>query len=167
MRLYKQLDKEHSIIKTERYPYINKKCSNFTNRVFLGIGGNIGDTIRIFNHLFTFLSKSRLIDIIETSIIFKNPPFGYINQNSFYNSIILIKTPLSPKLLLRYIWQIEKRFKRKRSFANAPRTLDIDIIFYNNIRLRDKNLKIPHIDWNKRESVILPLSRMRGVLNAL
>ncbi len=166
MRLYKKLDIERSIIKTEKYPYINGRYSSFSNRVFLGIGGNIGDTTRVFHKLFAFLSKSNLIDIVETSIIFKNPPFGYSNQNSFYNSIILIQTPLSPKLLLRYIWQIEKRFKRRRTFINAPRSLDIDIIFYNNIRLRDKNLKIPHIGWNKRESVILPLSTMRGILNA-
>ncbi|SHO81311.1 2-amino-4-hydroxy-6-hydroxymethyldihydropteridinepyrophosphokinase [hydrothermal vent metagenome] len=164
MRLYKELDSNHTIIKTDKYPYVNSRCSYFVNRVFLGIGGNIGDSSRVFEHLFAFLSKSRLIDIVETSIIFKNPPFGYINQNSFYNSIILIKTPLSPKLLLKYIWQIEKRFKRKRSFANAPRSLDIDIIFYNNIRLNDKDLKIPHIAWDKRESVILPLSMMRGVV---
>jgi len=167
MRLYKKLDSNHSIIKSDKYPYVSSSCSHFNNRVFLGIGGNIGDTIRVFHYLFTFLSKSKLIDIEETSIIFKNPPFGYINQNSFYNAIIIIKTPLAPKKLLKYIWQIEKRFKRKRTFKDAPRVLDIDIIFYNNIRLNDKILKIPHINWHKRESVILPLSTMRGVLNAI
>jgi len=163
MRLNKYLDREHSIIKTDKYPYINNNYSSFNNKVFLGIGGNIGDTIREFHHLFTFLSKSNLVDIVETSIIFKNPPFGYINQDDFYNAIIIIKTPLSPKKLLKYIWQIEKRFKRKRTFRDAPRTLDIDIIFYNNIKLDDKILKIPHIDWHKRESVILPLSIMKGI----
>jgi len=75
----------------------------------------------------------------------------------------LIRTSLSPKELLRYILRVEKRFKRRRTFKDAPRTLDIDIIFYENIKLNSRELNIPHIDWKNRDSIIIPLKLMRSL----
>jgi 2-amino-4-hydroxy-6-hydroxymethyldihydropteridine diphosphokinase len=57
---------------------------------------------------------------------------------------------------------LEKIFRRKRSFKNAPRTLDIDIIFFNNIKIANKKLIVPHKAWTKRESVIIPMILLKG-----
>jgi 2-amino-4-hydroxy-6-hydroxymethyldihydropteridine diphosphokinase len=73
-----------------------------------------------------------------------------------------VKTCLKPKALLRYTLKVEKVFRRKRSFQDAPRTLDIDILFYENIILNLKNLTIPHKEWKNRDSVIIPLSLMES-----
>ncbi len=127
----------------------------------LGIGGNMGDVRRRFNHLFVYLKRSLFVDIVETAPILKNPPFGYLEQDDFYNSLIIVKTCLRPKALLRYILAIEKKFGRIRSFADAPRTLDIDMIFYEQEVIESKVLTVPHPHWYKRSSVLIPLSHMQ------
>jgi len=148
------------LYKRELFPHFVKK-DQVDNIACLGIGGNIGDTKRLFDKLFWFLKRERVVDIIETSPILKNPPFGYLNQNDFYNAIIKVSTTLSPQRLLNYILGVEKRFGRKRSFKDAPRTLDIDMIFYNDRVIKSKKLTLPHPHWYKRDSVVIPLSMMR------
>jgi 2-amino-4-hydroxy-6-hydroxymethyldihydropteridine diphosphokinase len=149
-------------IKTSHYPYIsNNKHSR--NIALLGIGGNIGDVNKRFEHLFWFLKRSRFVKILQTSPILKNPPFGYENQPFFYNAIILVDTKLTPIELLRFILHVEKKFGRKRSFKNAPRTLDIDMIKYGKLILNKSNLVLPHPFWSVRDSVLLPLAWMKGV----
>lgn len=156
----KKLDTHNSLIKTRTYPVSFKSKSGF--EVLLGIGGNIGDVIRRFDHLLCYLKRSALVRVLETAPILKNPPFGYKDQDDFYNSLIRIETLLSPKALLRYMLHVEKRFGRKRLFKDGPRTLDIDIIFYEDRKLETKNLTLPHPGWKKRASVLIPLSMMKG-----
>jgi 2-amino-4-hydroxy-6-hydroxymethyldihydropteridine diphosphokinase len=146
----------------ELYPYYSVKKSTKPYWAVLGIGGNIGDVSRRFNHLFYYFAKSPFVDIVETAPIYKNPPFGYLNQDYFFNSIIVIKTKLQPKALLRYILHTEKRFGRKRSFKDAPRTLDIDMIFYENRVIQSRDLTLPHPHWHKRDSVLVPLKYIKS-----
>ncbi len=145
----------------ENYPHRFNKKSKKTNQVTIGIGGNIGNTIRIFNKLFHALKTDARFDIVKTAPILKNPPFGYLEQNYFYNSIIVLDTNLSPKQCLKEFQRYENRFKRKRSFQDAPRTLDIDIIFFNRSKrplfMESEILTIPHKGWKQRESVTIPL----------
>ena len=140
---------------------MSKQKSSKPYQATLGIGGNIGDVRRRFNHLFQFLKNSLYVDVIETTPILKNPPFGYLEQKYFYNSLIIVKTCLTPKALLRYILHVEKKFGRKRSFTDAPRTLDIDMIFYENEILNTKELTLPHHGWRERTSVIIPLVHLK------
>ncbi len=74
---------------------------------------------------------------------------------------MVIRTSLSPKAFLKFLLHVEKIFGRKRSFKNAPRTLDLDIIFFEDIKINDKTLNIPHSSWSKRESVVLPLLNLK------
>jgi len=159
--LIKKLDEKNSLIYQKNYPYLSKTKSTKPYQSTLGIGGNIGDVRRRFNHLFFLLKRSPFVEIVETSPILRNPPFGYFEQDNFYNALIIVNTCLRPKALLRYILRIEKRFGRKRSFPNAPRTLDIDMIFYEQERMESKVLTIPHHGWRKRASVIIPLIHMQ------
>jgi 2-amino-4-hydroxy-6-hydroxymethyldihydropteridine diphosphokinase len=87
----------------------------------------------------------------------QNPPFGYTNQADFYNCIIVLKGNLSINSLFQLTSRLENRFGRVRSFQDAPRTLDIDIIFFKNQKINTKQLTIPHKDWQNRESVKIPL----------
>ena len=161
MILVKRLKDNKALIKSANYPKVfSKNCKR--NVALIGIGGNIGNTICRFEKLLIKLKQDRLVKILSTSIIFKNPPFGYKEQNYFYNSLILIDTNLSATKLLKYMLKLEKFFKRKRSFKNAPRTLDLDIIFYKKHKIKSKDLTIPHPHWKERESVILPLMFLKG-----
>ena len=158
----KNTDEKHTLIFTQLFPYNTNIKNVKKHKALLGIGGNIGDVVRRFEHLFWYLKRSSFVHIIETAPILKNPPFGYLEQGDFYNSLILVETHLIPKVLLRYVLRVEKVFGRKRLFKDGPRTLDIDIIFYENVRMETKNLTLPHPGWMKRSSVLIPLSMMKG-----
>ena len=107
------------------------------------------------------MEKDKRLDVLQSSLILKNPPFGFTDQDDFFNSILVVKTNMQPKLFLNYLIRLEKKFARKRTFANAPRTLDLDIIFFDNRIIKTANLTIPHSEWFKRESVVIPLASIR------
>jgi len=157
----KKLSDTLTLISTPHFPYNTNRRSFGAHRALLGIGGNIGDTLRRFEHLFWSLRRSRLLEVVESSPVLKNPPFGYTRQPDFYNALILVETTLPPRALLRYILRIEKRFGRKRSFQDAPRTLDIDMIYYEGVRMDRADLTLPHPGHLVRESVQIPLGYMR------
>lgn len=153
-----------TLFKNRYFPAtFNHKIKNF--QVTLGIGGNEGDSRRIFHKLLIHLKKSKCVKLIQSGPILKNPPFGFKEQNDFYNTVIILETKLLPKEFLRYILRVEKKFKRKRSFKNAPRTLDLDIIFFSKYVIDSKDLTIPHPLWSERESVVIPLRYMYGIKN--
>jgi 2-amino-4-hydroxy-6-hydroxymethyldihydropteridine diphosphokinase len=156
----KKLNQNLTLIFTPHFPYNSKSKGN--SKALLGIGGNIGDVIRRFEHLFWYFKRSPFVHVVETAPILKNPPFGYTQQNDFYNSLLLIETALKPQALLRYVLRVERLFGRKRSFQDAPRTLDIDIIFYENRTMDTEELTLPHPGWRERLSVLVPLSMMKG-----
>ena len=151
----KELDKRNTLISTLYFPY--NTSTQGGKRALLGIGGNIGDVVRRFEHLFIFFKRSSYLNVLETAPILKNPPFGYTEQGDFYNSLLLVETQLTAKMLLRYVLRVERLFGRKRSFKDAPRTLDIDIIFYENVKMDTQELTLPHPGWKDRSSVLIPL----------
>jgi len=161
MQKRKQLNEKHTLIFTKHFPYNTKWCSPKGHKALLGIGGNIGDVVRRFEYLFFYLKRSSLVQMIETAPILRNPPFGYLEQGDFYNSLILVETHLTPQALLRYMLRVEKGFGRKRLFKDGPRTLDIDLIFYENVKMDTKRLTLPHPGWRERESVLIPLKYMK------
>ncbi|HIQ46866.1 MAG TPA: 2-amino-4-hydroxy-6-hydroxymethyldihydropteridine diphosphokinase [Sulfurovum sp.] len=156
----RKLDDAHTLMKTAGYPVVFQVKGG--HRALLGIGGNIGDVIRRFEHLLYYFKRSSMLSVIETAPILKNPPFGYKEQGDFYNSLILIETMLTPRALLRYVLRVEKVFGRKRLFKDGPRTLDIDILFYENVNMETKELILPHPEWMNRNSVLIPLLHMKG-----
>ena len=156
----KKLSDNLTLFKTPNFPYINPYQSSKKYFVTIGIGGNMGDVKKTFDKLFLSLSKNTRFDIVMTSPLLQNPPFGYLEQNDFLNGIIALKTNLAPNDFLKNMQRLENRFGRKRSFQDAPRTLDIDIIFFDNKNINTEKLTIPHKDWANRESVIIPLKYM-------
>ena len=160
----KRIDNNHTLISTQHFPYHRQVMRQYKYKALLGIGGNIGDVLRRFEHLFWVFKKSSFLHVIETAAILKNPPFGFLEQGDFYNSLLLVETNLTPRELLRYVLNVEKRFGRKRLFKDGPRTLDIDIIFYENVSMQTKDLTLPHPGWMQRSSVLIPLSMMKSKL---
>ncbi len=161
--LYKTIKNNKKIIKSKTFPFNTNKYKCKNNISIIGIGGNVGDSKRLFNHLLFKIRRDGIIKILATSVLYKNPPFGYTKQAYFYNSIILVSTKLQPYELLRYIQSLEKKFRRKREFKDAPRTLDLDIIFYEKRVINDfPKLIIPHYGWKSRESVLKPLKYLKG-----
>jgi len=161
MYIKRKLNESLTTFKGLHYGYKNFQKSSHRYRVSVGIGGNIGDVKRRFEHLFFVLKRDKRVELLETSLILKNPPFGFKNQDDFFNSIIVLQVSMQPTYFLDYLMRLEKKFARKRSFANAPRTLDLDIIFFDNRVIQTPRLQIPHASWSQRESVVIPLSGLK------
>ncbi len=161
MYISRRLSKDLTAFYGPHFPSKSTIKRSFRYEVTVGIGGNIGDVRRRFEYLFFYFKREKGVSLARTSLILKNPPFGYTNQDDFLNAIIVLQTSMQPRAFLRYLLRVEKKFGRKRSFANAPRTLDLDIIFFDNRTIKQKDLTIPHPSWSKRESVVIPLAGMQ------
>jgi 2-amino-4-hydroxy-6-hydroxymethyldihydropteridine diphosphokinase len=158
MYIKRKLNESLTTFKNLRFGYASNKKSSHRYTATVGIGGNMGDVKRRFEHLFVYLKRDKRVELLKSSLILKNPPFGYLEQDDFFNSIIILQVNMQPLEFLDYLMRLEKRFSRRRSFANAPRTLDLDIIFFDNRVINTQKLQIPHAKWFERESVVIPLS---------
>lgn len=143
------------------FPILNQQVVGYKNTVVVGVGGNEGEVKRRFTKLYRTLLDDRRFGVMETSSIFKNPPFGYLEQPDFYNAVMVLKTSRGAKETLKILLHVEHIFGRKRIFKNGPRTLDLDIIFFNNQTIKQKDLIIPHPKWEERLSVKVPLSELK------
>ncbi|WP_424689364.1 2-amino-4-hydroxy-6-hydroxymethyldihydropteridine diphosphokinase [Halarcobacter ebronensis] len=156
----KKLSEDLTLFYTPNFPKTFNTTTNKKYIVTIGIGGNIGDTKKLFDKLILSLKNNTKFDLLMTSPLLLNPPFGFLEQKPFLNGIIRLSTNLSVNDFFKITQRLEKRFGRKRSFQDAPRTLDIDIIFFDNKKINTEKLIIPHKDWANRESVIIPLKLM-------
>lgn len=132
----------------------------FRHLVVVGIGGNEGDVKKRFVKLYRFFHNDRRFFITATSPVFQNPPFGHLDQADFYNALWVMKTSRSAKETLKILLHVEAIFGRVRSIKNGPRTLDLDIIFFDNKNIKQKDLIIPHPRWTERLSVRVPLAML-------
>lgn len=157
------------ILSSSHFPFHTRYNAKFSHRVTLGLGSNQGQSMRILELVFQYFTKHSRIQILWSSPVWKNPPFGYTQQNDFYNAVLVIATSLNVREMYALIFYVERRFGRgrKRAFKNAPRTLDIDLIFFDALRLKLPHLQIPHRDYANRPSVMLPLSFLEIRLGAL
>lgn len=145
------------------FPFYRKANQRFKYKAVIGIGGNEGDVKKRFVRWFRFLQNERRLRVIESSMVFQNPPFGYMEQNDFYNAIVVIQTSLSPQSLLKMLLHVEAVFGRVRVFKNGPRTLDLDILFFSDKHIRQRKLIVPHPRWQERLSVRVPLSMLKCI----
>ena len=157
------LDEDLTLYFKKYFPIKNRKNPNFKHIAVIGLGGNVGSVFQRFKSVYRYFSKDSRFAVLQTSPILKNPPFGYTEQDDFLNAVMVLQTSLSAKELLKNLLHVEKLHKRERSFKNAPRSLDLDIIFYDDLNIRMKNLTIPHPSWYKRQSVTIPLSFLKRI----
>lgn len=145
------------------FPKVFDFRPGFKNSVILGLGGNIGDVKKRFNGLYFKLSRDSRFHIVENSALLINEAFGFKEQADFTNAVMLVQTSLAARQILKITANLEKRFGRVRSFKNAPRTLDIDILYFSGRSRNDARLTLPHPGAQSRASVILPLGTMKRV----
>jgi 2-amino-4-hydroxy-6-hydroxymethyldihydropteridine diphosphokinase len=94
------------------------------------------------------------------SSLYRSAPVGYSEQPEFVNAVAQIETALEPQALLAELLKIERRHGRTREFANAPRTLDLDILLYGDRAVDDPGLTIPHPRMHERAFVLVPLAEI-------
>ncbi|CAM2889440.1 2-amino-4-hydroxy-6-hydroxymethyldihydropteridinediphosphokinase [Helicobacter felis] len=153
------------LVYTSCFPGWCGRSHAFKNAVTLGIGSNVGDSKKVFRALWGWLARHRLVSRLCSSPLYINPAFGYTNQRDFTNATLSFQTPLSVGQLFSMLFYLERRWgrERKRPFKNAPRTLDIDLLFFNRMVYRQDYLTLPHPQWNQRASVLIPLSLQHAI----
>ncbi|MDX1809787.1 MAG: 2-amino-4-hydroxy-6-hydroxymethyldihydropteridine diphosphokinase [Sulfurospirillaceae bacterium] len=156
-----KLNQDLTLYFSKNFPRRYRKKTCFKHKAVVGIGGNVGNVFKRFDSVLRYFLQDRRFHILCTSPILKNPPFGYLEQNDFLNAVLVLQTSLTPKELLKNLLRIEKRQKRKRSFRNAPRSIDLDIIFFDDLKINTKMLTIPHPEWEERLSVKIPLEYVK------
>lgn len=127
------------------------------NNIYLGLGSNIGDSLDTLKKAIISLSKA--VDKIESSSVYKSSPMYLQKQADFYNLVVKGQTQLNPLELLAFTQSIESDYGRNREseIKKGPRTLDIDILLYNDFFLDTPELKIPHPGILERAFVLKPL----------
>ena len=149
------------VVKSAVFPMRRRERGNFKNLYLLGLGGNLGDVRRRFERFCRILQSDTRFFVAQNSLILKNKPFGFLRQENFLNAVMLVQSSLWPNPMLKIMQRAELRFGRKRSFKNAPRTLDVDILYASAKVRSSSRLALPHPGANERISVILPLGAMK------
>lgn len=126
--------------------------------VYLGLGSNLGDRKANLRHALELLSED--ITLERVSSIYDTDPWGYEDQPRFLNCVCVGWTSLSPRELLDVVKGVEKTVGREPSFPNGPRTIDVDILFYEQRRVVEAGLEIPHPRLAERAFVLVPLAEI-------
>lgn len=127
------------------------------NIVYIALGSNVGIREQNLKNAVNLVSKIENTVVIEVSNIYETAPVGYTQQDSFLNMAIKIKTKLSPVELLTELQNIELELKRKRLIRWGPRTIDLDILLFQNVEMSSEKLTIPHPRMFDRAFVLVPL----------
>ncbi len=128
--------------------------------VYLSLGSNIGDRRANVREAVRLLSECPQIEFKKCSSLYETSPVGIEKQPWFVNCAIEVETSIKPLNLLKIIKDIELSMGREGSFVWGPRKIDIDIIFFKDIVLNERLLKIPHSQAHKRAFVIVPLAEI-------
>jgi 2-amino-4-hydroxy-6-hydroxymethyldihydropteridine diphosphokinase len=123
--------------------------------VYLALGSNLGDRLAHLKQAINSLTPQ--MEVKAKSPVYETPPWGYEDQPRFLNQVIKVKTYLDPESLLRHLKRLEVTLGRKESFPNGPRSIDLDILFYDERVVNTPSLVIPHPRLHERGFVLLPL----------
>lgn len=129
-------------------------------RVFVALGSNLADPVAQLAAACEEIGALPGTRFVARSSLWRSAPVGYLDQPDFVNAVALIETDLAPEPLLEHLLAIERRHGRVREFANAPRTLDLDIALYGDDRIDTPSLTVPHPRMHERAFVLLPLAEL-------
>lgn len=131
------------------------------SRAYLGIGTNIGDRLNNLNDAIEHIKQFENTEITKISKVYETRPWGYTNQNDFLNLCVSIDTNLKPEELLQKCLEVELKLKRERIIRWGPRTIDIDILIYDDIICNGEKLTLPHPRIQERAFVLIPLMDLK------
>lgn len=124
---------------------------------YTGLGSNLENPIQQLNNAVLALQQLPQSHVLMVSPFYQSPPMGDVEQPDFVNAVVSIETQLSPPLLLQFFFAIELQQKRIRTQHWGPRTLDIDVLLYDNEQWSTPYLQIPHAGIKMRAFVLYPL----------
>lgn len=139
---------------------VSVKIKRGWHRAYIALGSNLGDSESYISKALSELEASSDIRCIRRSSLRKTKPYGGIQQPDFLNGAAELETLLTPQELLAFLQELEHRAGRERKEHWGPRTLDLDILFYDDLIMDSEALTIPHADMQRREFVLAPLAEL-------
>lgn len=134
--------------------------ASFPNRAVIALGSNLQNPSRQIKTALKIIAGHPQIELLRVSSLYTTAPVGYTDQPDFVNAVCTVSTNLNGAALLAVLNGIENDFGRERSFRNAPRTLDLDIIDYNGESSSSPQLTLPHPRAHERSFVMRPLAEI-------
>lgn len=131
--------------------------SQLNHLAYLSLGTNMGDRAQYLHDALEMLQENGDILVFQQSSIYETDPVGYTDQDAFLNMVVSVKTALSPEELLAYCQTIEKKLGRVRVIRWGPRTMDVDILLYDQNTIDSVSLQVPHPRMHERAFVLVPL----------
>lgn len=127
---------------------------------YVALGANLGDPEAQVQTAIKALSLLPETSLTRRSSLYRGKPVGYADQPDFVNAVVQLRTRLGPRVLLEHCLAMEKRQGRRRTFRNAPRTLDLDVLLYNGLVMAEPGLTLPHPRMHERAFVLVPLAEI-------
>ncbi len=124
---------------------------------FIGLGSNLADPVAQVSHALDALGNLPQTRVVRHSSLYRSAPVGFLEQPDFINAVAQLETELPPRALLDALLALEHECGRTREFCNAPRTLDLDVLLYDDIVHYEHGLTIPHPQMHLRAFVLRPL----------
>lgn len=137
--------------------YVAVEIERKWNKVYIAAGSNLGDKEETLKEAIYIIDKRKDCVVTKVSNFYTTDPVGYEDQDQFVNCVFEINTLQTPSELMNTLLEVEKDFKRERIIRWGPRTLDLDIIFYNDIISYDEHILIPHPRAHERQFVMKPM----------
>ncbi len=129
-------------------------------KALIGIGSNIGDRKAHIETAIEALNHIPSVKVLRVSSLYETSPWGYVNQDNFYNGVIEVETSLSANGLLGVCLGIEAGVGRIREIKNGPRILDLDLLLYEGTESTTAELTLPHPRMFERDFVLIPLKEL-------
>jgi 2-amino-4-hydroxy-6-hydroxymethyldihydropteridine diphosphokinase len=127
---------------------------------FIGIGSNIGDKVERCRNAISSVLAFDNHRLLARSSLYKTQPLGYTAQDWFVNGVIKIETDLQAQELLRSLKALESSLGRQETFRWGPRTIDLDLLFFDDEQIHSEELEIPHPRLHDRQFVLIPLAEI-------
>ncbi|MFQ5587762.1 MAG: 2-amino-4-hydroxy-6-hydroxymethyldihydropteridine diphosphokinase [Nitrospiria bacterium] len=134
-----------------------EELSPQSNTVFIGIGSNMGDRLGFCRKAVSALRDHAAVRVIRVSSLYESDPVDFLEQGRFFNAVLTIETRLSPQSLLHCCQGIETSLGKKIDIPKGPRTIDLDLLFYNDLIMDAPELILPHPGAAHRAFVLVPL----------
>lgn len=134
-------------------------------KALIGIGTNIGDRYENIKNAIKAISLVPGVTVLRESSIYETEPWGYTEQNGFYNNVIEVESEKTPQALLGVCLGIEAGMGRVRQFTYGPRIIDLDLLFYENEISDTRELVLPHPLAGERDFVLVPLKELFDTMN--
>lgn len=124
---------------------------------FVGLGSNLDNPVAQVSRALDALDKLPQTRLVKCSSMYRSAPVGFLEQPDFINAVVQLETELAPRALLDALLALEHECGRTREFCNAPRTLDLDVLLYDEMVHHEHGLTIPHPQMHLRAFVLQPL----------